>query len=45
MADFLDREEDSDLLASLVVLERYADRAARDAAAAALRARAGAGRR
>lgn len=33
MADFLDPDEDADLLASLVSLERYDDRAARDSAA------------
>jgi hypothetical protein len=34
MADFLDPDEDADLLASLVSLERYRDRGSRDAAAA-----------
>jgi hypothetical protein len=38
MAAFLDPEEDAGLLASLVSLERHTDRAARDAAADAMRA-------
>lgn len=39
LADFLDPDEDADLLASLVSLDRYADRAARDAAVDAMRRR------